>query len=157
MSCSDEQRRKWGGFVIHTMSDRRSRALSSTWEALERSSFQTGLEPLELKVRLHFKTAARSSAFKADSCREREEWHRVSDGGRSEDIMKVTHRVVVDTRCFCVLPLHRRIPQQQSDRNVRPSSRCRAGAAALCYKTEKKLKMSNLNLNSKKGFCLTNN
>lgn len=143
MSCSDQEKRKWGVFLILTMLARRSRASSSTWEALERRSFQTGLEPLELKVRLHFKISARSSAFKADSCNEREEWHQVSVKGRSENIVKVTYRVVVlrwqvNPRYFRVLPRHRRIPQHQSDRNVRSSSRCQGAAAALCCKCDHK-------------------
>lgn len=54
--------------MIHTALVRRSRASSSTREALERSSFQAGLEPLEMKERLHFIITARSSAFNADSC-----------------------------------------------------------------------------------------
>lgn len=68
VSRSDQEWVTWGALLIHTLLVRRSRASSSTCEALERRSFQTGLELLELEERWHVNNTARSTAFSPDSC-----------------------------------------------------------------------------------------
>lgn len=53
--------------MILTLLDKRSKALSSA-SVLDRRSFQTGAEPLELMERLHARKSASVVAPRPDSC-----------------------------------------------------------------------------------------
>lgn len=130
----------------------RSRAWSRTLEALDSSSFQAGLEPLELESLSQPNMAARSPAVKPDSWRG--EWQQTRCWTKHATIFP---QLQFEDRWWCdVLQRHRQIPPQRSCSAVRPSLICLGGSEALCCNTKSFMfplfNMKCLGRNIKKSF-----